>query len=457
MVKNNIIKKYWFIFLLVLLVLLLIYSNNKKTSATDDELYQLYKSDYILPNGAIISNHVPVSWCPSSTGCTGCGTDVTSEAVSRSMRLALTRNDKVTFDKEVSYIRNTMQNKDTGFLQWKLNADGTPGTCGGINSATDADIIAVQSLITADAKWPNNNYKELYLSIMNGLKPGLINGELVPDCMYPNGNAGAACTHIIKLGYIDLNALQSMCGVDSSWCNVYTENKKIVLGAVTDKGVYDTYNADTDTYSFENAPIEPNWVFEHIALNPSTFSYVEPFYTQGKNMFMANRLINKEEICQEFNPLTGCKVSNPPVYVFATYLEIAKARGDTDFASELTKVILSKIPYNGAPPLLAADHYSNVLLLQAITYVTIIDKTPVVNPVTPPEPVAPITNNYNTYNTYNSYNNSYYTQNTTNVNNNTTNQYINPVDEPNTLLYLGIGLVVLIIIIIWRTHKKKRK
>ncbi|MCK9370193.1 hypothetical protein M0R04_09835 [Candidatus Dojkabacteria bacterium] len=101
----------------------------KNIGVSEQAFYTKYVQVFVKQNGAIISNYQPVSWC--TNGCIGCDEDVSSEAVARLALYAVQTSDKVTFDREVSYYYNTMMHPQTGHMMWKLNSDGSVGSCGG--------------------------------------------------------------------------------------------------------------------------------------------------------------------------------------------------------------------------------------------------------------------------------------------------------------------------------------
>lgn len=329
------------------------------------QIYDKYLSTYVLSDGSVLSNAQSVSWCPNS--CIGCDADRTSEGIGRLAKVAFNANDRATFDKEVTYYLNTMKDPSNNLMMWKLDSANQPGSCGGQNSAVDAELIFIDYLIKADAKWGTHaasgkRYIDIAKPIMNTLKTGTVQ-NLLPYCMYPVGSEARSCENKVFLGYVNLVALKDMCTIDSFWCTSYESHKSIMLGAIQNGGVYSAYNIDTKQYSWENADIHPNWVILHLAENAETLSSVNTFYQQGRDLYYAQN----KKICQEFQPGAGCKQANPDLRVYAHYLEIAKIKGDTTFATDLNNFITQKIQEQALSPLSAQDNYGNIVVLEALT------------------------------------------------------------------------------------------
>jgi hypothetical protein len=333
--------------------------------ASEKAFYDRYLQLYVSQDGKVISNHVPVSWCPN--GCIGCGSDVTSEAVSRLANYAVMTGDKSIFDRETTYFLNTMKHSNAGFMMWKLDNDGTPGSCGGMNSAVDSELIYIKALLEADAKWGTHpsgiRYRAIARGIMDAMKTGLIEGKYIPYCMYPQGSEARACENKVFLGYLNLPSLKKMCTEDTFWCNIYAQNKILMIGAVQDNGVYSAYNVDTNQYTWENADIHPNWVIKHLAMDGSSDAWiaVKPFY----DITRAAYFNEGQKMCQEFEPGAGCKKTNPPIRVYANYLEIASARNDIAFRDALISTINQKRLETLYSPLANPDNYGNIVVMES--------------------------------------------------------------------------------------------
>jgi len=328
-------------------------------TSVEASLYAAYLQTYLQPDGGVISNAQPVSWCPSA--CIGCDADVTSEGIGRLARVAVLEGDKATLDKVNAYAKTVMKNP-AGYLDWKLT-DGVGGSCGGNNSAVDGELILIGALLKADQRWPNNGYGMDARSLMAALKPGLINGTYLPMCMYEQGGVAAACEPTVFLGYLNLPVLKQMCAIDSFWCGVHDANKALLIKAVQGRGIYSTYYMTQNRWAYQNAPIHPNWCLLMLSSDgdADAWSAVKPFYDQQRPLILAGG-----QLCQEFNPSSGCRMANPALDVYATWLEMAGARNDTQLVAALRAYIDKKIPTLPTTPLAGVDNFQNIITLSGL-------------------------------------------------------------------------------------------
>lgn len=346
--------------------------------------FQTYENVYVADTGAIISNHVPLPWCPNS--CIGCDDDVTSEAVARLMLYAAQTGDKVTFDREVNFYHTTMKHPETGHMMWKLNPDGSSGSCGGVNSAVDAELIAITALEKAMDRWgatandgKGHTYKATQKTLMDSMKGGVIDtkfGKTLPMCMYPQGSETRACENKVFIGYLGLDSMRTMAKHDSFWNDVYVGSKNLMMASTNNQGAYSVYYADGDRFNYEMADIHTNWVIKHLieSGDPDAYQDVKAFYEQTRDTWLANAAGGHYEICQEFSPTTGCKLSNPPLRVYGHWLESASARcaitqsdADCDFRDELIKFMKWKIDaVKGPDNLPNDDNFGNIVNLEAL-------------------------------------------------------------------------------------------
>jgi hypothetical protein len=332
-------------------------------------LYSAYLREYVGRNGRVISNHGKVDWCPNS--CIGCDADTTSEGIARLAHAAALIGDKQTFDVANSFAATWLRDRRTGFLMWKLDASGRPGSCGGANSAVDAELIMIGALLDAQQRW-GGVYAADARSLMGALKPGVVNGSYLPSCLQDQSGHTVPCSQTVFMGYLDLPVLKRMCALDPYWCGVHERSKALLIAAVQGNGVYSTYylpsGGTPGRWAWENADIQPNLVLKQLATDgdADAWAAVKPLYDEGRGVFLANRAQGKSEICQEFNPETGCKIADAPLRVYANYLEMAVARHDTAFADELRKYIDEKLATLPSSPLAGQDNYGNIVVIEAL-------------------------------------------------------------------------------------------
>lgn len=338
--------------------------------------YVSYVGAYVKPSGAVLSNVESVGWCPN--GCIGCGEDLTSEAWGRLIKVAADYGDRAMVNRELQFFKETMRHPEAGFAMWKLNPDGTSGSCGGQNSAIDAEMLAAEGLFIAELRWGTDpsgkSYEAWAMEILESIKPALIDGLYLPHCAYPAGSEARACERRSFLGYDNLRVLKKACQVDDSWCPIHDANKELMIGAVQNGGIYSVYYHDTNTYTLENADIHNNWALKHLAMDgdADAWAAVRPMYDEARTTFMANRAQGKSEICQQFDPGSGCKMSNPPQRVYAHWLEISSHRCavtdsslDCDFRDELIEVLVQKHKQDSHYPLIAPDNFGNIVVMEA--------------------------------------------------------------------------------------------
>lgn len=339
---------------------------NKITALGPNEqaFYNSYKTQFVKPNGAVISTLPNAPGCNS--GGVGCGNQVTSEGVSALADYAVMIGDKDVFDMEVNYFQTTMKATDGGWMMWKLNLDGTPVLAdGGQKAATDADIRFVNALIMADKKWGSNgvyNYKKIAQDLLVSLKAGLIQNQYLPYCMQYFGKA-MPCENKIFLGYNNLNVLWNICQLDSSWCNTYYGTKNLMVNGIQNGGVNNVYNFDNGLYDNSQGYVHSNWVVRCLGTDPNSndksWNAVATLYNSNKASFYLN-----QQMCQDLIPGITCSPVNADMKVYVTYLDMASSKGDTQFRNDLIKFVENNRKYTPYAPLLSPWNYDNIETLE---------------------------------------------------------------------------------------------
>lgn len=340
--------------------------------------YTVYLQRFVAPTGAAISNVIPVRWCPNS--CIGCDGDVTSEAVSRSTYYSTLTKDKPITDRYTHFYNTADAHPGTGFMMWKLNNDTSVGSCGGQNSAVDAELIMILALDHARATWMVDGDGTPYLTtetrIMHGLSGGIITttyGQTLPFCMYPTSNnpstaVARPCGDVggmptVYIGYLDLRALNAMCGLDTTWCPVYAGSKKLSIAAIQNGGIMTSYQLGDSTFGVREHYIHNLWVLKHLLQDGSTDSIAaaKPLYLVARAQFYTDG-----QICGEFNPGTGCKTDSRTA-AYAEYLSMASALHDDQFVKDLITKLQARCALDelGEGPILCGpDNYGNIAVLQ---------------------------------------------------------------------------------------------
>lgn len=355
-------------------------SNPFGLGAKEAQFYAVYLERFVAPTGAAISNVVPLSWCPNK--CIGCDGDVSSEAVGRSGSYSAMTKDKPVFDRYTAYYYARMRHPGTDHMQWKLNNDGTVGSCGGQNSAVDGELEMIEGLGVARRQWTADAQLKPYLDteklIISSLQDGIVTtpyGQTLPHCLYPTSNDPATAKSLpcgdtggkplVYLGYLNLVALKEMKTVDSAtWTPVYDGAKRISIAAIQDGGVMTSYELASNTFGRRESYIHNLWVIKHLLEDGSAESTAaaKPLYDKARAQFYTNG-----QICDDFVPGTGCKPGTR-TGAYAEYLEMAVALKDTTFVNDLIKTLHARCAIDelGEGKILCGpDNFGNIVVMQA--------------------------------------------------------------------------------------------
>lgn len=358
--------------------------------AKESQLWSAYNTVFLKPTGAIISNPTPISWCPNS--CIGCDMDVTSEAIGRAMNYAARSKDKATVDKLSRYYYTTMRYPGTNHMMWKLNSDGTPGSCGGQNSAVDAELEMIEGLGYARRQWTSDAEGRAFIDtermIMDSLADGRITtiyGQTLPFCLYPTGTSSDSkalpCENTAYIGYLNLNALKEMCSLNATWCETYTGSKALANNALQ-KGsygtvIYTSFEIGKGLGTREHY-IHNLWVLKHVIEDSGrTNAVAAEMYDTSRAVYYGELPNNGQNICsptdttcnnrpglvcEKFEPNRGCVVGSRPG-AYAEYLEMASALKDTKFATDLATTLAQKC-FEDGNSLCNPDNFGNIEALQ---------------------------------------------------------------------------------------------
>lgn len=126
----------------------------------DASLWEQYKSNFITKDGRVIDYYQnQISH---------------SEGQGYGMRLALTYNDKATFDKIWRWTNYNLKVRSDNLFAWQWGKRPN-GVWGAIdhNNATDGDILIAYSLIKAFEKWQDAGYKNEAITIIADVRKSL--------------------------------------------------------------------------------------------------------------------------------------------------------------------------------------------------------------------------------------------------------------------------------------------
>ncbi|HEX4503437.1 MAG TPA: glycosyl hydrolase family 8 [Scandinavium sp.] len=105
--------------------------------------WENYKSRFVMPDGRVVD--------------TGNGNISHTEGQGFAMLMAVSLNDRQTFDKLWKWTESTLKNKDTGLFYWRYNPVA-PNPIADKNDATDGDMMIAWALLKAQKQWRDNSY-----------------------------------------------------------------------------------------------------------------------------------------------------------------------------------------------------------------------------------------------------------------------------------------------------------
>lgn len=105
--------------------------------------WDTYKSRFIQPDGRVVD--------------TGNGNVSHTEGQGFAMLMAVSLNDRQTFDTLWQWTNTTLKNKDNGLFYWRYNPVA-PDPVADKNDATDGDMMIAWALLKAQKQWRENSY-----------------------------------------------------------------------------------------------------------------------------------------------------------------------------------------------------------------------------------------------------------------------------------------------------------
>ncbi len=105
--------------------------------------WESYKSRFVMPDGRVVD--------------TGNGNVSHTEGQGFAMLMAVSLNDRQTFDKLWQWTNTTLKNKDNGLFYWRYNPVA-PDPVADKNDATDGDLMIAWALLKAQKQWRDNSY-----------------------------------------------------------------------------------------------------------------------------------------------------------------------------------------------------------------------------------------------------------------------------------------------------------
>jgi endoglucanase len=128
---------------------------------SDVEAWQQYKDRFLSSEGRVIDSG------------NGSGSVSHSEGQGWGMILAVTFNDRETFDHLWRWTRATLTRNDTLLFSWRYNPADTPPVSDP-NNATDGDLFIAWALALAAERWQDRNYGVASVAIRNEIANKLV-------------------------------------------------------------------------------------------------------------------------------------------------------------------------------------------------------------------------------------------------------------------------------------------
>ncbi|NFN93527.1 glycosyl hydrolase family 8 [Clostridium botulinum] len=172
------------------------------------------------------------------------GHAVLSESQGIMLLYSLEKNDRITFDRTLDYIRNYMVLKNN-LISWRIEDKSKSEI-----SATIDDLRIIKALLLAEEKWNDKSYRGIALRISKGISKELIENDILADF-----NDGISKSKTTTLCYLDLQTIKMLSNLNSSWEKVLKTSLQILNnGYVSDEvPLYkkEFYRA-SETYDDEN-------------------------------------------------------------------------------------------------------------------------------------------------------------------------------------------------------------
>ncbi|AOR24110.1 glycosyl hydrolase family 8 [Clostridium taeniosporum] len=183
--------------------------------STDEEnlLINFVKNELMNDEGGVYTNYINFG----SQGDITKGHSVLSESQGMMLLYSLEKNDRITFDRTLDYIRNYMV-LNNYLISWRVEEKSKSEI-----SATIDDLRIIKALLLAEEKWNDKSYRGLAIRISKG-----ISKELVEDNILVDFNDGISKSKTTTLCYLDLQTLKMLSELNSSWEKVLDSSLQIL-------------------------------------------------------------------------------------------------------------------------------------------------------------------------------------------------------------------------------------
>lgn len=252
-IEGRTIKYIVFVFLFLLILLGVFYRmmNNEEptnqaksqeeipTEMTEEFIYRLLQNDngtiatYIKNNGEVDEDLVK-------------GRESLAETLGLFMYYALDKDDQTLFNTIYKQLTDYFL-EDDGFLNWKLNEDGTSDVSA--NALID-DIRILYALAMADEKWDEPQYMTTAALVSDYL-----NEHNVTEGIYINfyDQEQGYASNDISLSYIDIQGMEALVDRGLLDPELVDNTSEVLMEAPLKNGLYpESYNVEENRYTFSD-------------------------------------------------------------------------------------------------------------------------------------------------------------------------------------------------------------
>lgn len=180
------------------------------------DAWENYKARFVMPDGRVVD--------------TGNGNVSHTEGQGFAMLMAVSLNDRQTFDKLWKWTDATLRNKDNGLFYWRYNPVA-PDPITDKNDATDGDMMIAWALLKAQKQWRENSYGIASDSISQALLKHTVISYAGYRVMLPGAKGFNLNSHInLNPSYFIFPAWQAFADRTHlvAWRELMSDGKKLV-------------------------------------------------------------------------------------------------------------------------------------------------------------------------------------------------------------------------------------
>ena len=174
------------------------------------------------------------------------GREALAETLGLLMYYALDGENQTLFNKVYNQLRDYFLEED-GFVNWKLNEDGTSDV---VANALIDDIRIIYALAMAHEKWDEERYISTAVTISDYLNEHNVVNDIYTNFYDQEYNYAG---EDINLSYIDIQGMEDMVDRGLLDAEVVTQTSQVLKKAPLDNGFYPlSYNVEENEYTFSD-------------------------------------------------------------------------------------------------------------------------------------------------------------------------------------------------------------